>query len=590
MKNIVSLIILIAAAGVVSCEDFLERYPKTEITANDYFKTSSDLELYSNRFYQQFLSAPTDDVGSDNVTVSTNANTMFTMVNNNSITSSNIGGWDRSDWAGLRLINYMLDNIYPEQMNIAETDLLHYIGIAKFFRGYYYYNKVKNYSSVPYYNTAMSAMDEDLYKASDPRTVVVDSVIKDLEYAAAHIHSAVGQRTRLNRYAALALLARVSLHEATFRKYHPELGLTGTANAFFEKAVAACEEIMGKEVFEIHDSYGALFHSSKLRENKEIILAVEYDQALGRGNNTHVVLGEYWGLSHSLMEAYQTSDGKEFSLTKDDGSYKSYAELFEDRDPRLMETFAYPGFKISPELPNNTPYRPRITRGGFDQLKFYPRETSQRHGYNMNYTSLPLFRYAEVLLIYAEAKAERGTLTQADLDKSVNRIRGRTGIEMPAINTSGNVLEKIRNERRVELACEGFRPDDLKRWKQGELLGRQPRGIYISELGAFDVTGDDIPDVALLLSPKDEDQEPIAHLEEDVKKALTKEFLYNENGNPTSIYLSKDGAKSDTEGYIEFLTCANRAWHDKFYYVPIPHNQKLLNPKLIQPPGWENEQ
>jgi hypothetical protein len=587
MKNIVNLIILIAAAGFVSCEDFLDRYPKTEITANDYFKTSSDLEMYTNGFYQNFLSAPTDDVGSDNVTLSTNASTMFSMVNSNNITSSNIGGWNRDDWAGLRRINYMLDNIYPERMNIAETDLYHYVGIAKFFRGNYYYNKVKNYSSVPFYNTAMSAMDENLYKASDPRIVVVDSVIKDLEFAAAHILPTIGQRTRLNRYAALALLARVSLHEATFRKYHAGLNLSATSNAFLEKAVAACTEIMGSGQFEIHgtnsSNYGDLFHSSKLRDNREILLAVEYDQALGRGNNTHAVLGEYWGLSRSLMDAYQMKDGSDFSPTKADGSYKSYIELFEDRDPRLKETFAYPGFNISPEIPGNAPYLPRIAYGSLIQLKFYPRETSQRRGFNMDYTSLPLFRYAEILLIYAEAKAELGTLTQDDLNKSVNRIRARAG--MPAIDMSGNVLEKIRRERRVELACEGLRLDDIKRWKQGELLGQKPQGIYIQKLGAFDVTGDGTPDMALLLSPNDES--PIAGLPDAVKGALAKEYLFDANGKETSIYLSGTDGKS---GYIEFLTCKNRAWHDKFYYIPIPRGQKLLNPNLIQPPGWENEE
>lgn len=584
-NNIPGIIVSIFALTFVSCEDFLDRVPKTEITAKDYFKSASDLETYSNGFYQSFMSAPYDDVGSDNVSISTNASTIYTMVNSDGVSSSNIGGWNTDDWAGLRRINYMLNNIHPEQMNISEADLNHYTGIAKFFRGNYYYGKVKNYSAVPFYNTAMDATSEELYKASDPRTLIVDSVISDLEFAANNIKTTIGQRTRLNQYAALTLLARTCLHEATFRKYHTELGLTGSADTYFEKAIAACEKIIASKQFEIVGSssldYRALFTSSKLRDNKEIIMFMEYDQALGRGNNTHTVLGEYWGLTRSLMEAYQMADGSNFNQSNPDGSLKSYVDLFKDRDPRFAETFAYPGFNISPEITNNTPYKPKITYGGLIQLKFFPRETAQRRGWNMNYTSLPIFRYAEVLLIYAEAKAEKGTLTQGDLDKSVNLIRARVG--MPKINLSANVLEDIRRERRVELACEGFRLDDIKRWKKGELLGQKPQGIYIDKFGAFDVTGDNIPDIAIL--PSRNDESSIAGLPDNVKTALVKEYLVDANGKETSIYLGNADGKS---GYIEFATSRNRKWEDRFYYIPIPKRQLQLNPNLIQSPGWEN--
>lgn len=583
-NNILGIIGLISLLGFMSCEDFLDRTPLTEITAKDYFKTASDLETYTNRFYETFISAPFDDVGSDNVTISTNSNTTYTMVNSDGITSSNIGEWD--DWDDLRLINYMLDNIHPEQMNIAEADLNHYVGLAKFFRGDYYYKKVKDYSAVPFYNKAMDDTDEDLYKTSDSREVVVDSVMRDLEFAATYIKPALGQRTRVNQYVALALLARVSLHEATFRKYHTSLGLTASANTFFDKAIAACEAIMDSEEFGIYGSgiedYAALFCSPKLRDNREILMFMECDETLGKGNNTHTVLGTYWGLSRSLMEDYQMKDGSDFSPLKADGTYKTYVELFEDRDPRFTETFAYPGFNVSPEIAGNKDYIPKTTYGGLDQIKFYPKETSQRKGWNMNYTSLPLYRYAEILLIYAEAKAEKGSLTQVDLDKSVNLIRDRVG--MPHITLSGNVLENIRRERRIELACEGFRLDDVKRWAKGaELLGKKPQGIYIQGYGAFDVTGDGVPDVAILHDAGD--LSPISQYPEEVQAAIEKEYLYDSNGNRTSIYLNAADGKS---GYMEFVTSENRKWEDRFYYVPIPKHQLLLNPNLIQSPGWEN--
>jgi hypothetical protein len=589
-KNILSIAGIISLLIFVSCEDFLERSPKTSITATDYFKTASDLETYSNRFYQELISPAFDDVGSDNVTISTNANTMYTMVNSDGVSSSNIGNWTTSDWSQLRRINYMLDNIHPENMNIADVDLNHFIGIARFFRGDYYYKKVKNYNEVPFYNRALNDTDEDLYKPSDSRELVVDSVISDLEFAATCIKPNLGQRTRLNQYAALALLARVCLHEATYRKYHTELGLTASANTFFDKAIAACRKIMDAGQFDLYGSsaadYGALFCMSKLRDNKEILMFVEYDRTLGRGNNAHTVLGGYtgyWGLSRSLMEDYQMKDGSKFSYVKPDGTYKTYVELFEDRDPRMAETFAYPGFNISPEIEGNNPLIPKITYGGLDQLKFFPKETSQRMGWGMNYTSLPLFRYAEVLLIYAEAKAETGALTQTDLDQSVNRIRGRVG--MPPVQLSGNVLEDIRRERRIELACEGFRLDDVKRWAKGpELMGAQPQGIYIHGYGAYDVTGDGVPDVAILR--KSGDLSPIEHLPEELQAKLEKEYLFDANDNRTSIYLSNEGGES---GFMQFVTSEKRKWEDRFYYVPIPKQQLLLNPKLNQSPGWADK-
>jgi hypothetical protein len=575
----------VCLSAFVSCEDFLDRNPKTSITAKDYFKTASDLETYSNRFYQELISPSYDDVGSDNVTISTNANTMYTMVNSNGISSSNVGDWSISDWTQLRRINYMLNNIHPEEMTIAEADLNHFIGIAKFFRGDYYYKKVKKYNSAPFYNKAMDDTDADLYKPADPRTLVVDSVISDLEFAATHIKPALGQRTRINQYTALALLARVCLHEATYRKYHTDLGLAASANTFFDKAVAACQQIIDAGLFELYGAsakeYGALFCMPKLRDNKEILMFVEYDQTLGRGNNTHTVLGVYWGLTRSLMESYQMQDGSEFSYTKPDGTYKTYVELFEGRDPRFTETFAYPGFNVSPEIEGNNPYIPKTTYGGLDQIKFFPKETSQRMGWGMNYTSLPLFRYAEVLLIFAEAKAEMGTLSQADLDHSVNLVRNRAG--MPPVKLSGNILNDIRRERRVELACEGFRQDDVIRWAKGpELMGAKPQGIYIHGYGAYDVTGDGEPDVAILHDAGD--LSPIAHLPEDVQAKIEKEFLYDANNNRTSIYLNSKDGKS---GFMEFVTSENRKWEDKFYYVPIPKQQLLLNPNLKQPPGWD---
>lgn len=581
-KNILFVTAVISMLAFVSCEDFLDRTPQTEITKQDFFKTAQDLETYSNYFYK-YLKPLYDDVGSDNVAISTNANDMYTMVNSNGINSTTIKYWDRADWEKLRGINYMLENIDYNRINAKIEDIRHYEGIAKFFRADFYYNKVKLYSAVPWYNKALDTEDESMYKPSDPRTLVVDSVLRDLQFAVTYIKEDLGSRTRINRYAALQLMARICLHEGTFRKYHTSLGLQSTAETFFDKAIWAAEEIMTSGKFEVYgnsaEDYGAMFCSSKLNNNKEMILVEESDEALGKANNTHTVLGDYWGLSRSLMLDYQMKDGTPYSDLKPDGTMKSYIEMFEDRDPRFVQTFVYPGFKESPQ---NKPYMIKLLRGGLIQLKYYPKDENQRKGWNRNYTSIPIFRYGEVLLIYAEAKAEKGNISQDDLNRSVNLLRTRA--EMPDITLSGDIINDIRRERRVELACEGLRLDDIKRWAQGESLGRKPQGIYIHGLGAFDTTGDGVEDVAILPNPSDESS--IAHLPESVKSTLVREYLINDKGKETGIYLSDTDGKS---GFLEFTTSRNRKWEDKFYYIPIPKRQIQLNPSLIQPPGWENE-
>ena len=214
------------------------------------------------------------------------------------------------------------------------------------------------------------------------------------------------------------------------------------------------------------------------------------------------------------------------------------------------------------------------------------------------YNDLPVYRYGEVLLICAEAKAELGTLTQEDLDISINIIRDR--VDLPALNlaianndidpiqaaqypnvsgTNKGVILEIRRERRVELALEGNRLQDIHRWAVGELLAKAPQGVYISGLGAYDVTGDGIPDYAFLASKNDES--PIADLPADQRENLTIYYL-DENAN--AFYLSEG-----TQGFIMFATDRDnpRKWIDpQYYYRPISVQDQLLNPSLEQVFGW----
>jgi hypothetical protein len=598
MKKIYFLINAIGCLFIlVSCDsDFLEKYPKTEITEKAFFNTVTDLETYTNGFYENIVASYADH-GTDNLSVHTGGNQMDQMVTGN-VSSANAGGWD--DWKTLRSLNFFM--VHYGNASGTQADIEHYAGITRFFRAKYYYDKVLSYSDVPWYNYPMEADDETLYKACDPRAFVVDSILADIQYAADHVKPDLKTKTRINKYSALALMARICLTEGTFRKYHDELNLTNDYTRFLEKAVWACEQIMQSREFEITGkggaAYGALFNSEKLDANKEVILQQASNKDLGVTNNTHTVLNWQWSLSRSLMESFLMKDGTPF--TQVDGyDKKTYLEVFENRDPRLAETFAFPGFKESPDL---APVLPGIKFGGYGQIKFFPREAALRGGWNLNNTSLPVYRLGEVLLTYAEAKAELGTLTQNDLDLSVNKLRAR--VDMPALNMAAanatidpllagyypnvagvnkGVILEIRRERRVELSCEGLRSDDLKRWAAGSHFADNNQGIYIPYLGAYDMTGDGQPDLAILANP--DEAGPISDLTEAQKNKLVYYYLRAKNGVDEGFYLSED-----TKGFVGFTAYQKNPRSfiaPKYYYRPIPKQQLILNPKLKQPFGWE---
>ncbi|MBB6500727.1 RagB/SusD family nutrient uptake outer membrane protein [Pedobacter cryoconitis] len=573
-------------------KDFLDRTPQTSINPKDFFKTTTDLETYSNGFYEMTgmtsLGPGTNDLFSDNISVNLGGSEADNMIRGK-LTPVNVSvlSWD---WRNLRRINYMLNNLQNVQGDQATIN--HFIGIARFYRGIFYFEMLKRYGDVPYYTTVLDANDEAaLYKAKDPRTLVADSIRADFEYAAKNVKAA-GTNTRITKWASLSLLARFCLYEGTFRKYHDELGLQSSAGAFLDRAVSASQEIMGAG-FSIYNTglkgvdYQKLFTSTDLSTNKEMIFYQNNSQALNHSNSTHYVFDWQWSISKSMADTYLMTDGTPFTSSPG-WDTKPYVEIFKNRDPRMATTIMPPGFSTTLGIPNKI----RPTFGGYPQIKFYAIDPVAK--VYTEFTDLPIIRYAEILLINAEAKAEQGTITQSDIDQTINLLRNRAGVSplnigtantnpdpvlmnmYPQISSKGVLLE-IRRERNVELACEGFRYADLLRWKAGKLLERPTQGMYVPKLGAFDVTGDGVEDIAILQSP--DQTAPIANLPDAVR---TKLVLYYLSDN--SFYLS-----NTTSGFVMFPENINtpRSFIEpKYYYFPIPFQQIILNPKLTQPTGW----
>ncbi|WP_301703727.1 RagB/SusD family nutrient uptake outer membrane protein [uncultured Parabacteroides sp.] len=594
IKNIIKIWMFgcIGLLGLNGCNDsFLEKYPETSITEDGFFNNASDLEAYTNGLYENIVSGYMD-VPSDNV-VSSKDETIYRMMRGE-VNPDNRDVWD---WKAIRNVNFMLARAGKAVGDEAEIN--HYIGLARMFRAKLYYDQVLAYSDVPWYSRDLQTTDTELlYKTQDPRSLVVDSIMADLDFAVNNMQDGAAAATRWYKNGALAIQARIALSEGCWRKYHPELNLDDSER-FLQIAIDACRKVMDSGLYDLTtaksgeiEAYEALFCSQDLSNNKEMIIYEDYDLALGRLHNAGGGLFDFeFGLSRDLMEDYLVIEDGKTKRFQDVPGYatKKFTEIFENRDPRMRQTFMVPGF-IRANV--NEPHRPKLTMGGYTQVKFSPR-TADQITYGKSYTDLPLIRYAEILLMYAEAKAELGELTQDDVDRTINLLRDRVGMPRASLadwlsnidpvqaNRYSNVssLQKgavyeVRRERRIELACEGFRKDDLRRWGCGKLFEHVPEGVYL-ETGYLDVTGDGQPDYAIVATQADADAIPQADKD---KYNLQVEVL---DGNTYSL---TDGNK----GYIRMVSQIGR-WtfvDPKYYYTPLATKDLIYNPNLVQNKYW----
>lgn len=578
MKKTTILTFMIGVAMLfTACEkDYLDQRPEDQVDAEFFFNTPTDLEVATNYFYRMLpeKNLYEQDASSDNVMPLTPAD----RVRGGRIvpTSRGSGGWS---WGNLREINFFLENYQKVDDAAAQAK---YGGIARFFRAYFYFEKVKRFGDVPWYGEVVDAGDEELlYKKRDPREVVVDSIMADINFAVENI-PAEKQLNRVTKYTALLLKARIALHEGTFRKYH---GL-GNYQGLLQQAADAAQELMESGAYTLlttggpEEAYRELFARTN-QDAVETILARDYERELGTHNLPYLMTAPTmgaWGLPKDLVNSYLMADGTRFT---DQPGYEtmSFYQEMQNRDPRLTQTTAGPDFTVYGE---DTP-EPVILDGtttGYRVIKALPERSMWAAGYN----DIILFRYAEALLIYAEAKAELGTLTQDDLDASINLLRARVGMpplsmaqananpdpylleQYPNVESGANqgVILEIRRERRIELFNEGFRWDDLMRWKAGKKLEQPMVGIYFDSLGGHDFNGDGQVDVYL-------------HSGDPSGAPASATSLINVQQRPLT------GGDS---GYLNPFPQGGSFDENKDYYYPLPLEDLQLNPNLEQNPGW----
>lgn len=589
---------LLPALALTSCDDsFMDRQPQSEIGMNSFFNTEEDLAMYCYNLYDfGGLGIYTDDSGTDNqaTTDMTELKNMMQGANPNSNTVT--GGWS---WGRLRAINIFLDHC--DRAKVAPEVLAHYKGIARFFRAAFYMDKVKRYSDVPWIESEVSTTDDILFGSRDPRTAVVDKIFADYQYAADNVYSkkVAGGVTR---WVVLAYMARHALYEGTFRKYHPELNLQATAPRFLEMAAKAAKTIMDEGGFSIYNTgkpeadYHTLFESLDLTTNPEVILARVFERNTLENGFWAFMFGNYIPCpTRDLLQSYLMKDGSFYSAQPGYQTHQ-FVEEFKDRDPRLSQTYAYPGWeliKTETYAPGAGIYVQNFSKyfTGYHQIKGFVNNKNQDVYLAID---VPILRYAEVLLTYAEAKAELGTITASDLDATVNLLRNRAG--MPSMTLSPAVdpviaadfpgasplICEIRRERRVEMALEGQRHDDLMRWHAGKLLERVPEGLYFPSLGKFDLTGDDVPDIYLIPASADIPAEA-----DKESNSLGKKLVYYRAGSldesASTIFLSEGN-----KGRVLTSRTMGQFREPQFYYRPVPRRQTDLNPALLpQLFGWE---
>lgn len=568
----------------VSCNDsFLDRYPIAEISPENSFKTADDLRLYTNGFYEQLPSIRNiidADLKTDNV--------LYSSIPEEQRSHERIlpsetgsGGWD---WEDLREINLFFDN-YQRCTDEAGRDK--YEGVARFFRAWFYFDKVKRFGDVPWYETVIQTGDTDLlYKARDSREFVVSKIIQDLEIAVDKLGDERAS-DQVTRWTALALLSRVCLYEGTFRKYHTELGIQGS-DTLLQKAYEAAGRVMDESGYTLYSTgnpdtdYRDLF-ASTLKED-EVILGRRYSLTLNQMHNVNYYLTSRTqrdiGLTKDLVDSYLQLNGMPFTSKTGYATMEFYDEM-QSRDRRLAQTIRSLGYQriggTATLLPDFA-----ATMTGYQLCKFLSDETQDGDG--ASYQDVAFIRYAEVLLNYAEAKAELGIITQDDIDRTIRLIRSR--VSMPNLdmtsanqspdavlaalypNVSGSnqgIILEIRRERRIELVMEGFRWDDLVRWKAGKLLEPHFIGMYFPSLGEFDLDGDGAPDLMLYTGTA-----PSTTAAQSVEIGGVLQLTEGDHGNLI-------GFKDNTKQFDE----------SRDYLYPLPTGDLLLNENLVQNPNWD---
>jgi hypothetical protein len=540
---------LLMLLAVTSCKKYIDVTNPDTLTDPEYWKDENSVRAYAWEFYNMF-----PGFGNGN---STNGDFYFTTFTDDQCPSSftqyaQTTPATNADWSftNVRKANILLERI--EDVAMSDEARNHWKGIARFFRGLQYFRLVQTFGDVPWYDQSLDIIDTAaIYKARDPRKMVMDNVLADINFAVTNLRQSDLTNT-VNKDVALALKSRICLYEGTYRKYHTELNLVESASKFLMEAKNAAQALMSAS-YTLGANYQNIYNADNLSNNKEVILYKRYEPTY----LTHSTIAFLFassaisGLNKSAVESYLCSDGKPISVSPLYMGDASFDNLLANRDKRLRlsvdTTYLYYLGHTKGGFTSTTGYRVTKFLPDTNTIKSVPTSLG------LNITDAPIFYLSEIYLNYVEAAAELDnmglyTLVQADLDNTINKLRARAGVAPLTMNPGftdvkkdadvSSLIWEIRRERRVELMMDGFRYQDLMRWKKGTYM--------------------------------DSNKYPDIFLGAKVP------------ANPT--------VKRNAQGYITPYT-NNRAFIDpKHYLSAIPTNQIFLYPadmqKAMQNQGW----
>ena len=578
----------------LSCSDFLDREPITKPEAGNFLTGAIQVENYINGLYMTLpsfskfgLGVRSEEKNSDNII----AEKYDARLHGQNNQFSGASDW-QTGYQNLRKVNYFFHNYKVPEAQENE-DVLSLKGEAYFLRAYWHFDLLKKFGSIPVMDAFWdeNATIAGLQIPAKTRNEVARFILSDLVEAKNLLHSR-GKYSgiRINKEAAMVLAMNVALYEGTWEKYHSSddfASSTNESNYFLGEVINWGNELFGcgidlyKTGQNPGDAFAALFNSKDLSGMGEVLLWRKYssDEGVFHDVNGNLKAGVVdsegaAGITQSLVDNYLNADGTFIDPTNE--KFKDFKETFEGRDPRLIQTVMNEGAKFASAITatpmhleeytdekKNTISPPKLAGDG---------NTRSLTGYHIRLgidttfvsgngeTALPIIRYAEGLLAYAEAAAELEMWSDDIANKTLKALRERAGVKYLAPAKDANftdfgytltpVLQEIRRERRSELALQGFRLDDLMRWKADKLIvGKCGKGAYVG-------------DESILFKSYSPDNQ------KRIRERLTLDD--NKWADPMAGTLPS--------GY-QFHA-------DRDYLLPIPPSELELNKKLKQNPKW----
>jgi hypothetical protein len=499
------LLIAIAAFGLSSCNDFLEREPLDFGNEDAYYNTVNDLKIAANDLYQVLPTNNrlrggiyTEDTNSDNQCGTTAASILY---RGNKRTLQIDDSDNQWTFTNLRGINFFINKTESRYDEITGSESLrdHYLGEGYFFRAYEYFRLLRNFGDAPIFTEMLPDDHETLLAATKryPRNEVARFIIEQLDRAAELLLDNAPESGRITKAAAYALKSRVALYEGTWEKYHagtcfvpgnskwvgasywPDFTFkAGSAEAevnyFFDEAIKAAElAVAGRH---LDNDYPSMFNNfeTAFGDDDEVILARYYQVGvLAHSASAYLKSGGGCGVTRAAVNSYLMTNGLPIYAQNSGylGDDESYYE-FQNRDERLTKSVRAGGRVINTVADETAPggfrndtifyYLPYIDQAGnekattgYELCKYLSDDTQQQIQYQSS-TAVPLLRVGECYLNYIEAYYERHNSLGGNCDQYWRALRTRAGVD-PDYNKTIQATDLDQE-------------NDLAIWSKGKLV------------------------------------------------------------------------------------------------------------------------